>query len=40
MTHRISLPGTQGISVLEARFETDPGAPIIRRAARHDEEHA
>ncbi|MDG3714534.1 DUF2169 domain-containing protein [Pseudomonas aeruginosa] len=40
MTHRISLPGTLGIRVLEARFETDPGAPIIRRAARHDEEHA
>lgn len=40
MTHRISLPGTLGIRVLEARFETDPSAPIIRRAPRHDEEPA
>ncbi|NWL77108.1 DUF2169 domain-containing protein [Pseudomonas taiwanensis] len=40
MTHRISLPGALDIRVLEARFETDPGAPLLRRAPRHDEEHA
>lgn len=40
MTHRISLPGTLDIRVLEARFETDPGAPIVRRVPRHDRELA
>jgi len=34
MTHRISLPGSLDIRVLEARFETNPDAPIIRRAKR------
>ncbi|MGU2209713.1 hypothetical protein ACSEU6_22960 [Pseudomonas aeruginosa] len=40
MTHRISLPGTLDIRVLEARFETDPDAPIIQRSPRHNGEHA
>ncbi|MBP0714325.1 DUF2169 domain-containing protein [Burkholderia sola] len=40
MTHRISLPASLDIRELEARFETDPGAPIIRRAPRHEQEHA
>ncbi|HHM9353691.1 TPA: DUF2169 domain-containing protein, partial [Pseudomonas aeruginosa] len=40
MTHRISLPGSLDIRVLEARFETDPDAPIIQRAPRHNGEHA
>lgn len=34
LTHRISLPNHLGIRVLEARFETDPTAPLIKRAAR------
>ncbi|MDT4821545.1 hypothetical protein FQZ97_547260 [compost metagenome] len=38
LTHRISLPGSLDIRVLEARFEVDPAAPIITRAPRHDEE--
>lgn len=38
MTHRISLPGSLDIRVLEARFETNPDAPIIRRAKRGDRE--
>ncbi|WP_449432746.1 DUF2169 family type VI secretion system accessory protein [Pseudomonas putida] len=40
MTHRISLPGSLDIRVLEARFETNPDAPIIRRAPRRSREHA
>ncbi|MCU1725736.1 DUF2169 domain-containing protein, partial [Pseudomonas sp. 7P_10.2_Bac1] len=31
LTHRISLPNTLDIRVLEARFETDPTAPLIKR---------
>lgn len=38
MTHRISLPNSLAIRVLEARFETDPEAPIIRRAPHHGRE--
>lgn len=34
LTHRISLPNRLDIRALEARFETDPGAPLIRPA--HD----
>ncbi|MCF8968631.1 DUF2169 domain-containing protein, partial [Pseudomonas carnis] len=34
LTHRISLPNHLGIRVLEARFETDPNAPLIKRAAK------
>ena len=34
LTHRISLPNHLDIRVLEARFETDPTAPLIKRAAR------
>ena len=34
LTHRISLPNHLGIRVLEARFETDPKAPLIKRAAK------
>ncbi|WPO00215.1 DUF2169 domain-containing protein [Pseudomonas sp. MUP55] len=34
LTHRISLPNDLDIRVLEARFETDPNAPLIKRAAR------
>lgn len=34
LTHRISLPNHLGIRVLEARFETDPTAPLIKRAAK------
>jgi hypothetical protein len=40
MTHRISLPRSLDIRVLEARFETKPDAPIIRRAPRRNREHA
>ncbi|MGN8258692.1 DUF2169 domain-containing protein [Pseudomonas sp. SMSB3] len=39
MTHRISLPKSLDIRVLEARFETNPEAPIIRRAPHHSKEH-
>ncbi|MNR48816.1 hypothetical protein D3C85_1681020 [compost metagenome] len=38
LTHRISLPGSLDIRVLEARFEVDPAAPIITRAPRHEQE--
>jgi hypothetical protein len=34
LTHRISLPNHLDIRMLEARFETDPNAPLIKRAAR------
>lgn len=34
LTHRISLPNHLGIRVLEARFETDPSTPLIKRAAK------
>ncbi|MCU1781216.1 hypothetical protein NTD80_00495 [Pseudomonas sp. 13B_2.1_Bac1] len=34
LTHRISLPNYLRIRVLEARFETDPNAPLIKRAAK------
>lgn len=34
LTHRISLPNHLDIRVLEARFETDPNAPLIKRAAK------
>ncbi len=40
MTHRISLPKSLDIRVLEARFETNPDAPIIRRKPRHIRESA
>ncbi|WP_434518871.1 DUF2169 family type VI secretion system accessory protein [Pseudomonas sp. NFX1] len=40
MTHRISLPNSLDIRVLEARFETNPDAPIIRRAPLRSREHA
>ncbi|WP_060478006.1 MULTISPECIES: DUF2169 family type VI secretion system accessory protein [Pseudomonas] len=39
MTHRISLSSSLDIRVLEARFETDPNAPIIRRAPSRSREH-
>ena len=39
MTHRISLPSSLDIRVLEARFETNPDAPIIRRAPHRSREH-
>ncbi|MEB6592617.1 MULTISPECIES: DUF2169 domain-containing protein [Pseudomonas] len=39
MTHRVSLPGSLDIRVLEARFETNPDAPIIQRATRSKREH-
>jgi len=32
LTHRISLPSTEPIRTLEARFEVDPTAPLIKRA--------
>ena len=32
LTHRISLPSTEPIRALEARFEIDPTAPLIKRA--------
>jgi len=31
LTHRISLANTESIRVLEARFEVDPAAPLIKR---------
>ncbi|WP_277620857.1 hypothetical protein [Pseudomonas helleri] len=31
LTHRISLPNNLDIRVLEARFETDPAAQLIKR---------
>ncbi|MEB6587536.1 DUF2169 domain-containing protein [Pseudomonas asiatica] len=31
LTHRISLPSIEPIRVLEARFEIDPAAPLIKR---------
>ena len=34
LTHRISLPNHLDIRVLEARFETDPNAPLIKRTAK------
>ncbi|WBM31146.1 MULTISPECIES: DUF2169 family type VI secretion system accessory protein [Pseudomonas] len=40
ITHRISLPRSLDIRVLEARFETNPDAPIIRRKPRHIRESA
>jgi hypothetical protein len=40
MTHRISLPNSLDIRVLEARFETNPDAPIIRRKPRNILENA
>ncbi|WP_028634791.1 DUF2169 family type VI secretion system accessory protein [Pseudomonas parafulva] len=39
MTHRISLSNSLDIRVLEARFETDPNAPIVRRAPHRGREH-
>ena len=39
MTHRISLSNSLDIRVLEARFETNPDAPIIRRAPHRGREH-
>ncbi|MNF07579.1 hypothetical protein D3C80_2077920 [compost metagenome] len=33
MTHRVSLPSADPIRVLEARFEVDPRAPLIKRAS-------
>ncbi|MGH8463028.1 MAG: DUF2169 family type VI secretion system accessory protein [Pseudomonas sp.] len=32
VTHRISLPSCDPVRVLEARFETDPAAPLLKRA--------
>jgi hypothetical protein len=32
LTHRISLPNNLDIRVLEARFETDPTAQLIKRS--------
>ena len=32
LTHRISLPNNLDIRVLEARFETDPAAQLIKRS--------
>ena len=34
LTHRISLPNNLDIRVLEARFETDPAAQLIKRSQR------
>lgn len=34
LSHRVSLPNHLDIRVLEARFETDPNAPLIKRAAK------
>jgi hypothetical protein len=34
LTHRISLPNNLDIRVLEARFETDPAAKLIKRSQR------
>lgn len=34
LTHRMSLPNHLDLRVLEVRFETDPTAPLIKRAAR------
>lgn len=34
LTHRISLPNNLDIRVLEARFETDPAAQLIKRSLR------
>lgn len=34
LTHRISLPNNLDIRVLEARFETDPTAQLIKRSLR------
>lgn len=39
MTHRISLPRSLDIRVLEARFEAKPDAPILRRATPCNREH-
>ncbi|HGL6718174.1 DUF2169 domain-containing protein [Burkholderia contaminans] len=36
LTHRLSLPNHLDIRVLEARFEVDPAAPILRRAPRKE----
>lgn len=33
LTHRISLPNPDDIRVLEARFETNPDSPLIKRAS-------
>lgn len=32
LTHRASLPSSEAIRVLEARFEIDPAAPLVKRA--------
>lgn len=32
LTHRVSLPSSEAIRVLEARFEVDPAAPLLKRA--------
>ena len=34
LTHRISLPDGLDIRVLEARFETDPTAPLLKRTSQ------
>lgn len=34
LTHRISLPDGLDIRVLEARFETDPAAPLLKRTSQ------
>jgi len=36
LTHRISLPSADPIRTLEARFEVDPNAPLIKRASAAD----
>ena len=34
LTHRISLPDGLDIRVLEARFEIDPTAPLLKRTSQ------
>ena len=35
LTHRVSLPKAVDLRVLEARFEVDPNAPLLKRKSRN-----